>query len=157
MLVFLQQRLQQRPGLGPIAAEPILLLHPCRSLTAAKGRLVVGDVANQIEGIELQAQLLLQRLQQQTLLGQLLDDRGLALLPPPAAQEGIEAGVLLAHRAAAVIAQGFRHQLAVFIEVFDPLGEHANRLALDVELAAWLSGGVRGQWVWEVRILAIAQ
>jgi hypothetical protein len=61
-------------------------------------------LANQIEGIELQAQLLLQRLEQQALLGQLLDDRGLALFTPPAAQEGIEAGVLLAHRLAAVIA-----------------------------------------------------
>ena len=112
---------------------------------------------NQIKGIELQSQLLLQRLQQQPLLGQLLDDRGLALLPPPAAQEGIEAGVLLAHRAAAVIAQGFGDQLAVFIEVFDPLGEHPHRLSLDVVLAAWLSGGVRGQCVWELLILAIAQ
>jgi hypothetical protein len=157
ILVLSQQGLRHRPGLGSVAAEPILFLHPGGPLAAAQGRLVVGDVADQIEGIELQAQLLLQRLQQQALLGQLLDDRRLALLPPPAAQEGIEAGVLLAHRAAAVIAQRFSNKFAVFIEVFDPLGEDAHRLALDVVLAAWLSGGVGGQWVRKLRILAIAQ
>ena len=45
---------------------------------------------------------------------------------------------MLADGFAAIVAQGFRHQLAVFVEIFHPLGQYGDGLAFNVILGGRL-------------------
>ena len=105
ILILTEQGFEHSSGLGAIFGEHVPLAHIVRAITARQGWLIEGNMADQIERIEVFAHLLQQRLQQQAFFGQLVDDEALALLRSPAAQKLIETGLALADRLAAVIAQ----------------------------------------------------
>ena len=90
-----------------------------------------GDVADQVEGVEVLADLVAQGLEEHTLLLQLVDDGLLAvgLLPP--LQEVVEGRELLLHACAGVVLERLGDELAVLVVVLDPLGDHRERHAAD--------------------------
>jgi len=63
ILVFLQQCLQHGARLGTIFCEDIALAHVVGPLAAGEGRLVKGDVADEIEGIQILADFLGKRVE----------------------------------------------------------------------------------------------
>ena len=91
------------------------------------GGLVEGDVADQVEGIEVLAHFLGERIERQALGRQFLDDRLLALGRLPALEEIVEAGEALPERLLGEVAQALGDELAVFVEILDPLGDDAWR------------------------------
>ena len=99
------------------------------------GLLVEGDVADQVEGIEVLAQLLGDRVERQALGLQLLDDRLLALRRLPALEEVVEAGEALLQRLLGEVAQALGDQLAVLVEILHALGDDLGADAIDVDLA----------------------
>ena len=82
VLILLQQGLQHGAGLGAVLGEDVALADVVGTLAAGERRPVEGDVADQVEGVEILAHLLGQGLQGQALGGQFLDNRLLALRPP---------------------------------------------------------------------------
>ena len=91
------------------------------------GLLVEGDMADQIEGIEVLAEFLGDGVERQALGFQFLDDRLLALGRLPALEEIVEAGEALLQRLLGEVAQALGDELAVLVEVFDALGDDAWR------------------------------
>ena len=85
VLVLLQQGFEHGAGLRAVLGEDVALADVLGALAAGERRLVEGDVADQVEGVEVLADLLGQRVEQQALVGQLLDDGLLALGGVPAA------------------------------------------------------------------------
>ena len=90
------------------------------------GLRVEGDVADQVEGVEVLAQLLRKRIERQALGFQFLDDRLLALGRFPALEEVVEAGEALLQRLLGEVAQAFGDQLAVLVEILHALGDDAS-------------------------------
>ena len=94
-------------------------------LAAGERRLVEGDVADQVERVEVLAEFLGERVERQALGCQLVDDRLLALGRLPALEEVVEAGEALLQRLLGVVAQALGDELAVLVEILDPLGDDA--------------------------------
>lgn len=88
VLVFLQQGFEHGARLRPIAGEHV-------ALAPRERRLVEGHVADQVEWVEVFAHLFGQRIEQQALGGEFIDDRLLAFGALPAPEKGVEAGELL--------------------------------------------------------------
>src|SRR5712691_4656138 len=65
----------------------------------------------------------------------------------------VEAGVVLADGFTAVVAERFRDQCTVFIEIFYPFGEHGDRLTLNVILERRLDNTRRQGDIWWGRII----
>ena len=91
-------------------------------------------MADEIEGVEVLAHFLGKRLERQALGCQFLDDRLLALRRFPALEEIVEAGETLLQRLLGEVAQGFGDELAVLVEILDPLGDDGRADAVDVNL-----------------------
>ena len=106
------------------------------------------DVADEIEGIEVPAQLLDQHGQRQALGGHFLDDRLFAVGSVPASQEVVEACEAFAQDLSGEVAERFGDELAVLVEVFDTLGYDGRGDAVYVDL---FSGS--GVWRRPVRIV----
>ncbi len=132
VLVFLEQGFEHGAGLLAVLGEDIALADILRPLTPGERRLVEGHVADEVEGVEVLAHFLGQRIEQQAFILQFFDDGLLALGSVPASEELIEAGEALAERLLRVVAQALGDQLAVFVEVFDTLGQDADRFAANV-------------------------
>ena len=75
-----------------VLGEDIALADVVGALAAGERRLVEGDVADQVEGVEVLAHFLGQRVERQALGFQFLDDGLLALGAVPALEEVVEAG-----------------------------------------------------------------
>ena len=135
VLILLQQGFQHGAGLRAVLGEDIALADVVGPLAAGERRLVEGHMADEVEGIEVLADFLEQRFEQQPFVGQFFDDGLLALGGFPAAEEIVEAGEALLERLSGEVAQAFGDELAVFVEIFDALGENGDGLAIDVELA----------------------
>ena len=125
--VFGQQRIEHGAGLRPVFREHVALLDVLGPLAAGERLLVEGDVADEVEGIEVLAQFLGDGIERQALGLQFLDDRLLALRRLPALEEIVEAGEALLQRLLGEVAQGFGDQLAVLVEILDALGDDAWR------------------------------
>ena len=97
------------------------------------GFLVEGDVADEIEGIEVLAQFLGDGIERQALGLQFLDDRLLALRRLPALQEIVEAGEALLQRLLGEVAQALGDELAVLVEILDALGDNRSADAIDID------------------------
>ena len=83
---------------GAVFREHVALLDVLGALAAGQRLLVEGDVADQVEGVEVLAQFLGDGIERQALGFQFLDDRLLALRRLPALQEIVEAGEALLQR-----------------------------------------------------------
>ena len=79
VLVFLEQGFEHGAGLRAVLGEDIALADVVGALAAGERRLVEGHVADQVEGVEVLAHFLGQRVEQQTFALQFLDDGLLAL------------------------------------------------------------------------------
>ncbi len=75
--------------------EDVALLHAAGALTAGKRGLVVGHMQQQVEGVEVFANLVGQGIEQHALPFQLLQQGGLAVGLLPGLQELVERVVLL--------------------------------------------------------------
>ena len=93
---------------GAVFGEHVALLDVLGPLAAGERLLVEGDVADQIEGIEVLAEFLGDGIERQALGFQFLDDRLLALGRLPALEEIVEAGEALLQRLLGEVAQGSR-------------------------------------------------
>lgn len=109
-------------------------------LSAGQRLLVKGDVADQIEGIEVLTEFIGDGVQRQALGFQFLNDRLLALGRLPALEEIVEAGEALLQCRPREVAQGLGDELAVLVEIFDALGEDAGANAVDINLANRITG-----------------
>ncbi len=142
VLVFLEQGFEHGAGLLAVLGEDVALADILGPLAPGERRLVEGHVADQVEGVEVLAHFLGQRIEQQAFVLQFLDDGLLALGAVPASEEIVEAGEALAERLLRVVAQALGDQLAVFVEVFDALGQDADRSARECSISRRLAPAV---------------
>ena len=133
---FCEQRFEHGAGLRAVLGEDVALAHVLGPLAAGERRPVEGDVADEVEGIEVLADFLGQRVEQQPFVRQFFDDGLLALGGVPALQEVVEAGEALLQRLLGEVAQAFGDQLAVLVEVLDALGDDRGADAVDVDTCA---------------------
>ena len=103
-----EQRIEHGAGLRPILGEHVALPDVLGPLAPGERRLVEGDVADEVEGVEVLAHFLGERVERQALGFQFLDDRLLALGRLPALEEIVEAGEALLQRLLGEVAQGSR-------------------------------------------------
>ena len=114
--VLVEQRVEDGAGLLAVLGEDVALAHVVGALPAGERRLVEGDVADEVEGVVVPADLLGQLVEEDALLGQLLDDGLLAVSLVPGVEERVEGGVRLAHRLARVVLERLGDELAVAVE-----------------------------------------
>ena len=151
VLVLLQERVEHGPGLLAVLREHVALAHVLGALAAGERRLVEGDVADQVEGVEVLADLLGQRVEDQALVLELVDDRLLALGAPSSASGSRRGWRTASSAPSGEVAQALGDELAVLVEVLDPLGDDRGADAVDVDLAPPLAAGRDG----DVRRLAV--
>ena len=108
ILIFLQQRFKHGAGLRAVFREDIALADVIRALAAGERRLVEGDMADKVEGIEVLADFLGQRVERQAFVFEFFDDGLLALGRFPALEEIVEAGEALLQRLLGEVPQAFR-------------------------------------------------
>ncbi len=104
VLIFGQQGFKHGAGLRAVSGEDIALAHVVGTIAAGERRLVEGDVADQVEGVEVFADFFQQRVEQEPFFGQFFNDDFFTLGSLPAAQKFVEAAVVLADGLAAVVA-----------------------------------------------------
>ena len=129
---FCEQGIEDGAGLVAIVAEDVALLHLVGPFLAGQRRLVEGDVADEIEGVVVAADLLGELVEEHALGGQLLDDDLLLVGVVPGGEEVVERGVGLAHGLAGVVLERLGDELAVGVEVLDALGGDADLDIVDV-------------------------
>ena len=108
VLVFLQQRFKHGAGLRAVFGEDIALADIVRALAARERRLVECHVADEVEGVEVLADFIGQRLKRETFVFEFFDDGLLALGGFPAFQEIIEAGEAFLQCLLGEVPQAFR-------------------------------------------------
>ena len=123
--------------MSPYLAKTLRLLHVVGAFAAGERRLIEGDVADEIEGVVVAADLLGQFVEEDALARKFVDDGLLAVGVVPGVQEGVERGVRLADGLARVVLERFGDQLAVGVEVLDALGDDRDLDVVDVILT-WL-------------------
>src|SRR5690606_16126681 len=101
--VLVEERVEDRAGLVAVAGEVVALPDPLRALPAGERRAVEGDVADEVEGVVVPADLLRKRVQEDALLLQLAQDRLLPLGRAPALEEVVQRGVTGGHAPAGVV------------------------------------------------------
>jgi hypothetical protein len=106
--VFDQQSFQYSPRLWTVFGEGVALLDVLGSLLPGQRLGVKGDVADQIEGVEVLTKFGCDQVNRQPFRLQLLEHGLLALFAVPAFQESIETGELSLQSFACEVAQGFR-------------------------------------------------
>ena len=139
--VFGQERLQHRAGLRAVFCEDVALAHVVGPLAPGQRGLVESDVADQVERIEILADLVQQMLERQSLAFQLLNDQLLALGFFPTPQKAVEAGEALAQRFLGKIPQAFGHQTATLVKILDALGDDRHRNAIDIDFLPMAAAG----------------
>ena len=132
--VLVEQRIEHGAGLLSVLREHVAFLDVVGPLAAGQRFGVERDVADEIEGIEVPAQLLDQHGQRQALGRHFLDDRLLAVGGVPSSEEVVEACETFAQGFPGEVAQGLGNQLAVLVEVFHPLGDYGCVDAVDIDL-----------------------
>jgi hypothetical protein len=141
--ILFEQRVEHGAGLRPIFGEHVALLDVFGPFAARQRLLVEGDMADQIEGIEVPPEFVRDGIERETLGFQFLDDCLLALRRFPALEEIVEAGETLLESRFGEVAQGFGDELTILVEIFDALGEDAGANAIDVNLTDRATGRQR--------------
>ena len=90
VLVLLQQGVEHGTGLRAVLGEDVPLADVLGPLAASQRRAAVGDMADQVERVEVRVDFVGERLEAQALLFQLVDDRLLAVGCLPALEERVE-------------------------------------------------------------------
>ena len=152
-----KQGIQHHTRLVAVLAEHVALPDVLGALAAGQRPGVEGDVADQVEGVQVLVHFLHDHVERQALGRKLVDDRLLALLALPAPQEVVEAGEALLQCLAGEVAQGFGDQLAVLVEVFDALGDNGSVDAVHVHLVRAEGIRLRFRDVMDDDVLVVGQ
>ena len=144
VLILLEERFQDGAGWGAVLSEDVALADTVGALAAREGGLVEGDVADEVEGVEVATDFLGEGGQGQALGREFVEDGLFALGAAPVVEEIVEAEEVFAEMPFAEVAQAFGDEAAVFVEVFDALGEDGDFDAIDVDFAARAVRGVDG-------------
>ena len=141
-----EEGIEYGAGLAAVLGEDVMLLDRFGTLAPRQRFFVEGDVADQVERVEVFAQFLGDRVERQPFGFELFDDRLFARRPFPVLQEIVEAREAAFQRVFGVIAKALGDQLAMFVEVFDPLGDDLNIDAIDIDLfdRAGRAAGIAG-------------
>ncbi len=131
----MQQGFKHGAGLRAVFGEDIALADIVCALAARERRLVESDMADEVEGVEVLADFLGQRVKGQAFVFEFFDDGLLALGGFPALEEIIEAGEALLQRLLGEVPQAFGDELAVFVEIFHALGDDGGPYPIDIDLA----------------------
>jgi hypothetical protein len=91
-------------------------------------------MADQVKGVQVLADFIGNRIENEAFRFKLLDDRLLALRTLPALEEIVEACKTLLERRLGEVAQRLGDQFAVLVEVFDALGDDFRADAIDINL-----------------------
>ena len=91
-------------------------------------------MADQVERVEIEPEILRERLELQPRLFQFVDDRLLSIRAAPPREKVVEAGKMAPQFALREIPEALCDQLAVLVEVFDALGHDLDRDVIDVDL-----------------------
>src|SRR5690606_984950 len=145
--VFLEEGFEHGAGLVAVVGEDVAFFHAVGALAAGERRLVVGDVADEVEGVEVGADLRGEFVEEDALGGELLDDGELAVGVVPRGEEGVERGVGAEHGLAGVVGERLGDEFAVGIEVLHALGgdgdgDIADDVAAGLGVARRVSAGV---------------
>ena len=135
ILIFLQQRFKHGAGLRAVFGENIPLADIFRALAPRERRLVESHMADEVEGIEVLADLLGQRVEGQAFVFEFFNDGLLALGRFPALEKIIEAGKAFLQSLLGEVPQGFGDELAVLVEIFDALGDDGGPYPIDIDFA----------------------
>ena len=114
--------------------EHVALLDVGGALTPGQRPGVEGNVADEVEGVEVFVQFLGNRIELQTLNCQLIDNGLLALGGLPAPEEVVQAGEAFLESFLGEVTQGFGDELAVLIHIGNPLGNDGGTHAIDINL-----------------------
>ena len=136
--VFVEQGGEDAAGGVAVLGVDVALLDVAGAFAAWDGRLIEGDVADEIEGVEILADLVLELVEQDALIEQFGDDGVFAVGGVPVLQEVVEGLVDGEDVFAADLFKGLGDEVAVGVDVLDVLGEDVGGLAVDVEFAALL-------------------
>ena len=128
-------------GLPAVFGEHVPLFDVIGALAPGQRFLIESNVTDEVEGIEVLAQFLGDRVERQALGFQFVDDRLLALRRLPALEEIIEASEALLQRLLGEIAQGFCDELTVLVEIFDALGDDGGSNTIDIDFFCGPPGG----------------
>jgi hypothetical protein len=115
--VFLEQGFEDGAGLLAVFAEEVALGHPGGALAAGEGRLVVGDVADEVEGVVIGPDLGGQLVEEEALRGEFVDECFLLVGGVPLVEEVVEGGVGPVDGLAAVVGEGLGDELAIGVEM----------------------------------------
>ena len=124
VLVFLEQGLEHGAGLGAVFGEDVALADVVGALAPGERRLIEGDVADEVKGIEVFTDLLGQRTSRTRPSSSRSSMMAcLRSVARHSSEEVVEVANRLLEGLAGEVAQGLGDELAVFIEVFDALGD----------------------------------
>jgi len=138
VLIFLEQGFEYGPGRLAVFCEDITLSDILRTIAPGKRRLVEGHIADEIEGIEILANLLCQWIKQQTFVLQLFNNGLFAIRCIPVFEKVIETGKAFFQSVLGIVAKTFRDQFAIFVKVFDSFGQDSDLPAPDVVFCGFL-------------------
>ena len=130
--ILVQQGIQHQPRLVLEAGEVIALAHLVGAFPAGERWLAIGDVADEVEGVEFFAYLFLQGLPEHAVLLQFIEDEFLFSCLGPGVEELVEGAVEGLDVAAGVVFEGLGDELAVGVEVLDPFGDEGDLDIVDV-------------------------
>ena len=133
--IFFEEALEDLAGKAFVAAEDIALPNGIGAFLAGKRGLVVGDMANEVEGIEGGADFLLESGEEHAPGLELLDDGLFAVGMGPVGEEIIKRGVVFENVPAGVVTKALGDDLAIVVHVLNPLLNDGDFHAVHGDLA----------------------
>lgn len=103
--IFVKQRIQNGLSLVTILGKVIALFDVVYPFPTCQRRLIICNMAHQIEGVKLLPDLLLQLFQKYALLCKLIHNGLLAACAVPCSEDIVQCCILIAHIAAGVVRQ----------------------------------------------------
>ena len=128
-------------GLVPVFVEHVALLDVGGALAPGQRPGVEGDVADEVEGVEVFVQFPGNHVEFQALRCQFLDDGLLPFGGLPAPEEVVQAGEAFLEGFLGEVTQGFGDELPVLIHIGNPLGNDGGGHAIDIHLVPAAVGG----------------
>jgi len=126
---------QRRAGLIAVACEVVPLANVFGPFPACEQQLIEGNVADQVERIEVLADFIRERVKQDAMFFKFFDDGLLPVSSQPSLRELVQCRKFLIDPAACVVFQRFRDEFACLgIKVLDTLGSDADFHVADVIL-----------------------
>ena len=136
--VFGEQGVEHGAGLLAVCGEHVTLPDVFGTLAAGQRLGVKGHMANQVERVKVLAKFLGDSVERQPLGLQFLNNGLLAFGHFPASEKIIQAGKAPFQRLSGKVAQGLGDQLAVLVQILNPLGNDERADSVHIHLAPLL-------------------